>query len=401
LRSMSQDRRAFLKTLAGWSVSLCGVVLWAYFLSLFRLRRNSHKERKRLAVPGLALSFSHTGRRNEVTRERLKRHPQWQDKNMILNRKHGVVHWPHPALFRARYKRPEDQHPFSPVTWADVLGTNAYLATGVGYCKRSECDPNSGAPKKEDGVHFHFGQEPRVRETLALSKIEVDRDFNFSNLDTALKILLPAIQRRSAREAFESSRLRGHNAHTPGLRDYPGSSRTHKRESRPESRFFLLYARLVCLQHEHEPKVAQQEIAKLANVDPELIDIPFGKDFEHMPSPPTLFMPASQRGIFNCANFECWHQKTVERHAKHNVFRRKLARRIIVAREITGVGSSSGKDPLRGEWSSNLQPDSLHYTHRRSWLSRQRKRARRKLRSISKKFRPRLSRRQKHDMSSD
>jgi hypothetical protein len=73
-----------------------------------------------------------------------------------------------------------------------------------------------------------------------------------------------------------------------------------------------------------------------------------------------------------------------------------LAHRIIVAKTIMGVGSSSGKDTLRGEWSSNLQPDSLQY-RRRSWLSRLKKGARRKMRTISKKFNPQPSRRQKHD----
>src|SRR5207244_168829 len=142
------------------------------------------------ALPGLALSFEHTGRRTRETRKRLEKHPQWQDKRMILNTKHRVVHWPHPALFKARYKGPKDQQPGFPALWAEVLGANAYAATGAGYCKRTECDRKSGKPRKEDGVHFHFGQEPRIRETLALSTIQVDRDLNFSNLDIALKILL-------------------------------------------------------------------------------------------------------------------------------------------------------------------------------------------------------------------
>jgi hypothetical protein len=385
-------------------IILCGIALWVYLLRRLRLRGSSHTERKRFALPGQAFSFLHTGRRSRETRKRVEKRLQWQNARMVLNKKHEIVHWPHPALFKARYKGPKDQQTFLPGDWLGVLAANAYKATGGGYCKVSGCNSNVRKPQQDSGVHFHYHQEPRIRETLALNAIGVDANLNFSNLDAALKILLPAIQRQSIRrQAFEqvqSSLSQGLVQHLLPVGPYFASVKALQRELRSDSRYFLLYARLVCLRYEQSPKVAEEEISKVGrDLDLGRKNMPLVADLGSPPIPSTLFAPASQFAMLKCPNFECWHQKTVERHAKNDVFRRKLARRILAAREITGVGSSSGKDTPRGEWSSNLQPDSLQRSHHRTWLSKLRKKTRRKVRNISKRFNPRLSRRQKHEAS--
>jgi hypothetical protein len=388
VRSSIEGRRAFMKILGSWIFVIAALALWGYLLGLFRFRRNVLRRRKQ-RLPGTPSGYVvHKGRRTEETRRHFEQRSQWKDERMILNANSGVVHWPHPALFKSRHIRLAAMEPFSPSSWADVLGKSAYsigLTKGGARPieKRSEVDR-----------HFDRGKEGIIRETLALSVLEGDADLNFSNIDEALRILLPAIQRNAQQNQEEESRLRRYGA----TMEYPFVSKGPKHRARREFRPLALYVRLVSLKNEGSSKTAQAELAKLADLGPELYLFGSGVVSPELSPTPAIFFSRSQAaGTSKCRDFECWHRKTVAKHPKHDVFRRKLKRRILAAQEITGKGSSSGKDTPRGEWSSNLQPFPLQH-RRRPFLSKLRKQLRRKLRNITRKFSPRLSRRQRRNM---
>lgn len=212
-----------------------------------------------------------------------------------------------------------------------------------------------------------------MRETLALGSVKVDlNSLSFGHLEEALGVLRPALKLGLPRSQGRSGC--GELAQT-----------------KIPDRVLILYARLLCLQYENDPKGAYDMLRdQLAEKTP--TDVLKAKMFSKQRVGLSTILEQPPWSSFE--TFKKWHSKTVEYHPKHRVFRMRLASRILDAQEVLVSrpatlerDSSSGQDTLQGEESSNLSSRPPQFRHRRrSWMARVRKKLRQKRKLVVCRF---------------
>jgi hypothetical protein len=349
-------RRAFLRGV-GWALTLAGAsIVVALFRREYRTR-----------------AISHPSSRKSSTAERRKRSrqaPLWTSTSMIWNDRSRTLHWPHPALFKYR-TGVSARHAVK----IRIDAWRTQLAEEVDTEMSSHYSP-----------HFERRKAPIIRETLALASLTVDPStLRVDGLDTALDILRPVVHPKQPPETPAQTRL-------PAFFGAPKQSNTEltreprlspnpivSRAGAQSTRGAWLYARLICLKHEGDLTTAWHRVR----------DLPPWAAHSH--SIAWQGPPDQERQQAAAAGFSRFHGRTVLHHAHHRTFRRRLALRVEEAKAVLGTqpvrDSSSGKDTLRGEESSNLSSRATLKHRRRPWLSRVRKRARQRWRLLVDRFR--------------
>ncbi len=134
----------------------------------------------------------------------------WSDTNMIVNKNSGVVHWPHPKVFKHRYRvAPHNSQTLKVEDWQETVVKN----------------PN---------VTFNKGKSGTIYEHLALREIEIEDEetltFKTDSLNESIEILTIAVKE-------------------------PGNSENW--------RLYELIGRLVSLKNEDDPEKARTEFIEI------------------------------------------------------------------------------------------------------------------------------------------
>lgn len=289
-------------------------------------------------------------------RKRFRAKPVWLASTLVLNQRTKILHWPLPELFKERNPVSSRNSQFPPVEqWRKVLGEAA----------DAKCERRSKV------IHFDCRRNARIRELLALLSITSLPEGGFQNIDEALKTLRPALQVPEKCPSWRKS---------TGL--FPRFKRNW--------RLYALYAKLTCLANERDATKASSKILEAFGQDG-FID--FGeyvaKDRNH--GHPFASGGPSER-------FAEWHAKVVGKTGSG--FKKNLARRIVEAKLLAEGASSSGKDTLKGEESSNLSAH-LHHPRKRPFASRLRRYWKKKIDQLTRRFEPPRSKRATREMRSD
>ena len=134
----------------------------------------------------------------------------WTDTNMIVNKNSGVVHWPHPKVFKHRYRvAPQNSQTLKVDEWQETVVKN---------------------PK----VNFNKGKSGTIYEHLALREIEIEDEetltFKTDSLNESIEILTIAVKE-------------------------PGNSENW--------RLYELIGRLVSFKNEDDPEKARTEFVEI------------------------------------------------------------------------------------------------------------------------------------------
>lgn len=134
----------------------------------------------------------------------------WTDTNMVVNKSSGVVHWPHPKVFKHRYRvAPHNAQTLEVEDWQETVVKN----------------PN---------INFNKGKSGTIYEHLALMQIEIEDEealtFKKDSLNESIEILTIAVKE-------------------------PGNSENW--------RLYELIGRLVSLKNEDDPEKARTEFVEI------------------------------------------------------------------------------------------------------------------------------------------
>jgi len=134
----------------------------------------------------------------------------WTDANMIVNKSSGIVHWPHPKVFKHRYRvAPHNSQTLKVEDWQETVIKN----------------PN---------VNFNKGKSGTIYEHLALREIEIEDEeqltFKTDSLNEGIEILTIAVKE-------------------------PGNSKNW--------RLYELIGRLVSIKNEEDPEKARTEFIEI------------------------------------------------------------------------------------------------------------------------------------------
>ena len=130
----------------------------------------------------------------------------WVEEKMVVNKSSGVVHWPHPKVFKHRYRvAPQNSKTIEVSDWRETVA-------------------------KDPDVNFNKGKSGTIYEHLALREIEIEDEetltFNDESLNESIEILKVAVKE-------------------------PGNSQNW--------RLYELLGRLVSLKNEDDPEAARTE----------------------------------------------------------------------------------------------------------------------------------------------
>lgn len=365
------ERREFLVRSGLWLAAGAGT--WAgtaVFSSLWEnAPRLAHAEMK-----VFRLSRALKVRKSRKERRKAFRKRVWSGPHLIVNTRTRVVHWPHPGIFaRCHQFMPaaKNTQVADPRDWRSLLGAAAdkrnrgrgdriddrVVLASTGVPVNTPANVDKIAP-----LRFDMHQESSIREALALSSLTIDENTSdITGLSSALEILEPVlVWKREATNIFESQTNR---------RDKP---------VKQDWRTLMLYARLQCLASSQDWKATHTTLrAKFGGLGIQVDNSISSWDHSTSKFDFRDVLGSPER-------FERFHRKTVQLHASHSTFRRKLKGRVEEAKLIfMGADSSSGKDTRQGEGSSNLPSRSLHRSRRqRSTLARFRKYLRQKRRVL-------------------
>jgi hypothetical protein len=354
-------RRGFLvRSLSGFAVSLCAA---AGTVSLLKWNFGSTHEKQ-------VLSTKHRKavRLKGERRKRYRAKDVWTLSALVLNKRTGVLHWPHPKLFRDRNAvkaRNAEVHPV--LEWRTILGSNADLE-----CRRG----NDGK------LRFDCRRDGRIREALALMTISFGPDGALKDIEDALTILKPALRYRDESRSWRKPR----QLFGPPKGNW---------------RMYVLYAKLTCLANESSHLRAYREI-HLAFGEEALIAVAeyIARNQKRMAV--DVSTKESERVLWNggIEGFRKWHGKVVGGPGSKRSLKNDLACRIVEAKLLVEGASSSGKDTQTGEESSNLSAHLHCHPHRRSFASKLRRYWKKKIENFSKRFEPSKSKRATREMRS-
>jgi hypothetical protein len=358
---LNPTRRRVLGWCAGWLISTAG----AAAIFKWSAPKRWHVTQEEPAGLPLAARIVRSERHVKGKEERKKIHAiRGHGCTSMVVSNSGVVHWPNVLLFKTRYdfKTVEE---FCPDEWKEKMGLGGSGRRTPRRTRKRVPPPQTlhGNQSVVSSSHYFMGyREDSIRETLALAILTIDKTqgwVKFGNLEAAIAIL------------------------TPGLT----SGRRGERNR-------MLFARLVALDQEAQALEAMKTISKTLGSLPD----PGRQDQIKWRSNNTREV----EGLAFNSHFKKWHSKTVDRRARANTFRSKLARRVEYAKGAMhaapcemGACSSNGQDTrLRDMGSTPLQTP-MQYRHR-SYFGRLRRRWRRWLK---RKLSPRPSRAARHESS--
>jgi hypothetical protein len=373
-------RRKFVFNTVGWSVGIGWIASIGGAFGLYRRLRslNSEKHAAIATEVDAAGPLKRARRRKHSRKERRQAYRKlktWAQPTMVLSTK-MVVHWPNPTLYKTRYLVKKSIEQFPPCQWQQHFEQHTAKHGPAPRGGRSALQRLRPTRSALPGIHFMKVREGPIRENLALASLKVDEHLNVSNIDNAIAILRPIVLTLTL--PFNQRNLSLPADCTVKNTEPVGRTTAIKSDS---ERYFFLYARLLCLKHENNPRAAMEELFQSLGLQ---LIIPNLKEERH-PNRHSRLASFSEdpKGFF---------ARTIDRSGARNSFRSKLARRVRFATIAMGGCSSSGQDTLMREGSSTLPQHSLQTYRHRHYLPRRWRCLRRKL---GRKFRRVLSRRQR------
>jgi len=159
---------------------------------------------------GVPFAFAEEGKAKKVA---ASPSPEvWSDTNMVVNKNSGVAHWPHPNVFKLRYRvAPHNSQTVKVENWQEKVA-------------------------KDPKVRFDNSKSGIIYEHLALREIVVEDEetltFNNDSLSESIEILTVAVKE-------------------------PGNSENW--------RLYELIGRLVILKNEDDPEAARTEFIEILN----------------------------------------------------------------------------------------------------------------------------------------